>query len=590
MSGICGIIPKRGKVIIKEELDAMLAPLVKRGPDHEGKLLEKQFAFGHRRLNIIDPSLKAHQPMDDRQHGLAVTYDGAIYNYKELQKELSDRGYTFESESDTEVLLKAYHCWGDSFIEKLNGAFAFCIYDRNKEVFIFGRDRLGIKPIYYTLNNGDLYFASTIQALNQAGKVDGALSREALHYYLSFHAVVPAPFTIYEGVKKFEPGTLQVMDRNGGFKKHKYWSVTYKEEKDISEEQAAGEILHTLRESVRQQMFAGHVPVGALLSGGVDSSLIVAFMAEFSTSAVKTYSVGFENAGGEEGNEFYYSDLVSREFDTEHHKFFVESGKLLNEAQNCLRAMTEPMVSHDAVAFYLLAREVSKETRVVLCGQGADEIFAGYHWYPKMMEEKEDPVSRYRKSFFDREHAEVLETLQQEYRPLQDYSSQFVENHFGQTGATSAVNKALRIDSTIMAVDDPIKRVDNMTMHWGLEARFPFLQHQLVELAARIPISLKVKNGGKYILKKAAEKILPHAVIYRKKGYFPVPAIKYMQGEFLDFAGDVLFSRKARQRGLYNPDYIDKLWARPAEQMTVLGVNKLWQLAALEYWLQEMEG
>lgn len=348
-------------------------------------------------------------------------------------------------------------------------------------------------------------------------------------------------------------------------------------------------VLLKLRESVKRRMVSD-VPVGALLSGGLDSSLIVAMMAELNPSQLRTYSIGFENVNGEDGNEFQYSDLIAEKYQTQHNKFFIDSSNLLPHVRSCLEAMSEPMVSHDAVGFYLLSKEVIKNTKVVLCGQGADEIFAGYHWYPKIMEGRGDPVTLYQNSFFDREHREILNTLTPEYLPSRDYSTDFVRDHFSKPGADTPVDKAMRLDSTVMLVDDPVKRVDNMTMDWGLEARVPFLDHDVVELAAKIPPPLKVSSGGKHILKKASERVLPREVIYREKGYFPVPALKYLQGEFLEFARDLLFSHRARQRNVFQRDTLKTLLDRPQDQMTVLGGNKVWQMAALEYWLQKMEG
>ncbi len=589
MCGICGTISSTGKEVEEEDLRSMLPALANRGPDNEDIRMEGKYGFGHRRLKIIDLSEQGNQPMIDPELGLVITYNGMIYNYKELKKELEQKGYRFRSNSDTEVMLKAYHCWGDLFVQKLYGMFAFCLHDQKNDRFVLGRDRLGIKPLYYTEDNGHFYFASNIQALNDAGVVDRTLSSEALHYYLSFHAVVPAPHTIYKNVRKLEPGHILVLEPGGKKSFTQYWSVHYYQEEDMTEEEWIDAVLLKLRESVKRRMVSD-VPVGALLSGGLDSSLIVAMMAELNPSQLRTYSIGFENVNGEDGNEFQYSDLIAKKYQTQHSKFFIDSDRLLPHVKRCLEAMSEPMVSHDAVGFYLLSKEVIKHTKVVLCGQGADEIFAGYHWYPKIMEGSGDPVTLYRNSFFDREHPEILNTLTPEYLPSRDYSTDFVRDHFSKPGADIPVDKTMRLDSTVMLVDDPVKRVDNMTMDWGLEARVPFLDHDVVELAAKIPPSLKVSSGGKHILKKAAERILPREVIYRKKGYFPVPALKYLQGEFLEFARDLLFSHRARQRNVFQQDTLKTLLERPQDQMTVLGGNKVWQMAVLEYWLQKMEG
>ncbi len=250
-----------------------------------------------------------------------------------------------------------------------------------------------------------------------------------------------------------------------------------------------------------------------------------------------------------------------------------------------MQAMSEPMVSHDVIGFYLLSQEVSKHVKVVQSGQGADEVFAGYHWYPPMVD-AEDPLETYAGVFFDRDHAEYAQAIDPALLE-EDHSLAFVERHFAMPGARSGIDRALRLDSTIMLVDDPVKRVDNMTMAWGLEARVPFLDHELVELAARIPAEHKIAGEGKGVLKEAARSVIPHQVIDRPKGYFPVPALKYIQGEYLDFVQDILNSDVARQRPLFQRSYVDHLLADPRAHITPLRGSKLWQITLLEYWLQQ---
>jgi asparagine synthase (glutamine-hydrolysing) len=594
MCGICGTIRFDKKPIDEVVLKKMLPPLKGRGPDDEGIYVDQtgNFGLGHRRLSIIDLSENAHQPMIDSKLGLSIVYDGEIYNYQELREQLLAIGYTFYSNSDTEVLLKAYHAWGYSFVKRLNGMFAFCIHDQQRGRFLLGRDRLGIKPLYYTNTSEGFFFASNIQSLLATGQVDTTLSSEALHYYLSFHAVVPAPLTIFEKVKKLDSGTLMTIQRDGSSSFFRYWNIDFQRDvayAHVSENEWEDLIVEGLFKAVKRGMVSD-VPVGALLSGGLDSSLIVALMAKLEPDSLHTYSIGFEDVEQEEGNEFYYSDLIAQTFETNHQKIFIDSNRLLPNIVNAIGVMAEPMVSHDAVAFYLLSEEISKETKVVLSGQGADEIFAGYHWYPKVMNGTGNTLIDYQNAFFDRTHEEVLDTLHEQYKQkvMKNYSEDFILQHFSHPGADEPVDRALRLDTTVMLIDDPVKRVDNMTMAWGLEGRVPFLDHELVELAAKIPPNLKIKNGGKYILKKVAERILPHEVIYRKKGYFPVPAVKYLQGEYRDLVRDILRSDKARQRNLYNENYINRLIEKPDQHMTVLGGNKLWQLTVLELWLQQM--
>ncbi|UFJ41691.1 N-acetylglutaminylglutamine amidotransferase [Brevibacillus humidisoli] len=584
MCGICGVLSFDQDVESEDTLTQMLRQMEGRGPDDHGMHIVPGTALGHRRLSIIDLSQAGHQPMIDPELGLAITYNGEIYNYRQLKDELLQYGYTFRTGSDTEVLLKAYAHWGERFVEKLYGMYAFCLHDQKQRRWLLARDRLGIKPLYYVDKPNKLSFASSIQALLAARQFQPDLAPQALHYYLSFHAVVPAPMTIFREVKKLEPGTYLMIEEDGRRRQERYWQLNYSPQPDVTEEEWVDRLLSVLRASVKRRLVSD-VPVGALLSGGLDSSLIVALMRE-ELDDVRTYSIGFEDVESEEGNEFVYSDLVAQTFATEHQKIFVDSRQLLTEIRSCVRAMAEPQVSHDAVGFYLLSREVSKRTKVVLSGQGADEVFAGYHWYPKMQEQA-DPLSAYQAAFFDRSHTEVQEALTPPYH-AENVSELFVKEHFSQPGADDPVDKALRLDTGVMLVEDPVKRVDNMTMAWGLEARVPFLDHEVVELAAAIPSRFKLDNGGKGILKKAAERCLPHDVIYRKKGYFPVPALKYLQGEYHQFACDVLLSDTARERRLFDRDYVEKMLKDPDDHITILGGSKLWQLTLLDYWLQQI--
>ncbi len=586
MCGICGEIRFDGRNASASSIHAMCEEMVPRGPDSSGLWAQGRLAFGHRRLKIIDLSEKAQQPMWDAGLGLGIVYNGAIYNYPELRRELEGQGYRFFSSGDTEVLLKAYHAWGEEFVTRLNGMFAFALWQRDSGRVVLGRDRLGIKPLYYAEIDGGLKLASSLPALLAGGGIDTAIDPVALHHYLSFHAVVPEPRTILRGVRKLAPATLRIIEADGGQRTVRYWEPRFERQAGDRErpfEEWRDLVLDGLRQAVKRRLVAD-VPVGALLSGGLDSSLIVGLLAEAGQKGLKTYSVGFETVGEEKGDEFTYSDIIARHYGTEHHQIFVDTRRLLPALTRAVRAMSEPMVSHDAVGFFLLSEEVSKDVKVVQSGQGADEVFAGYHWYPPLLASS-DPVADYCRVFCDRDQGEMKEVLHPDLLG-DDHSRAYVAAHFARPGAEDAVDKALRLDSTVMLVDDPVKRVDNMTMAWGLEARVPFLDHELVELAARIPARHKVVEGGKYVLKEAGRQVIPAAVIDRPKGYFPVPALKYIRGEYLDFVREILQRPEARNRGIFRPEYIDRLLSEPERHITPLRGSKLWQVALLEYWLQ----
>lgn len=571
---------------------AMADSMAARGPDAAGVWSYGRVAFGHRRLKIIDLTPAGAQPMVDPELGLTVCWNGCIYNYEDLRDELAAEGYRFFSHSDTEVLLKAYHRWGDRFVERLNGMFAFAIAERDSGRVLLGRDRLGIKPLYITEDSERLRFASTLPALLAGGGVDTRIDPTALHHYLTFHSVVPAPLTILRGVRKLPPASLFAIEPDGRRTTSTYWSPTFTR---VSDHQSWTEndwqeaVLESLRAAVKRRLVAD-VPVGCLLSGGVDSSLIVGLLAEAGQHGLKTFSIGFESVGGVKGDEFAYSDIVAREFGTDHHQIRIDSRRMLPALDSAIDAMSEPMVSHDCVAFYLLSQEVSKHVKVVQSGQGADEVFAGYHWYPPLSHPDAATVSgslaRYRSAFFDRDQSGVDALVTDGQVAQDDPSGRFVYSHFGQPGAATGVDRALRLDTTVMLVDDPVKRVDNMTMAWGLEGRVPFLDHELVELAATCPPQLKTASDGKGVLKDAARQIIPAAVIDRPKGYFPVPALTHLEGPYLDLVRDALYAPSAKERGLFRPQAVERLLADPNGQLTPLRGNALWQLALLELWLQ----
>jgi asparagine synthase (glutamine-hydrolysing) len=593
MCGICGEIRFDGRSADVAAVTRMTGAMVSRGPDFDGVLAHGPVALGHRRLSIIDLSARGAQPMVDSDLGLTLVFNGCIYNYRDLRNELEATGYHFFSSSDSEVVIKAFHRWGTDCVDHFKGMFAFAIAERETGVVTLARDRLGIKPLYVAEKPGRLRFASTVRALLDAGDVDTELDRHALHHYMSFHSVVPAPRTIYRGVRKVPPATVRVIRPDGTQSDTVYWRPVF--ERDPARVSWTAHdwqdaLMDALRTAVERRMVAD-VPVGVLLSGGIDSSIVVALLAEQGQHGLATYSIGFDSVGGESGDEYFYSDLIAKAFDTNHHRIHVDSSRLLPAVPKTIAAMSEPMVSHDCVAFYLLSEEVSKSVKVVQSGQGADEILAGYDWYPPLATVARDQTTEaYAKVFFDRDHSDVLAIFAPEYCiGGGDPSRQFVTAHHAAPGAETAVDAALRLDTQVMLVDDPVKRVDNMTMAWGLEARVPFLDHDFVELAATCPAELKLAGDGKGVLKDASRGLLPAEVIDRTKGYFPVPGIRHLHGDVLDMVRDALTNDAARTRGLYRRETVDALLAAPNETRTTLGANALWQLAVLEMWLQSME-
>lgn len=586
MCGICGELRFDGREPDLALLDRMLKRLSRRGPDHEGRYGDGPLIFGHRRLAIIDLSGHSNQPMVDRDLGLAVVFNGTIYNYRDLRKELQGLGYRFFSQGDTEVILKAYAHWGEGCVDRLIGMFAFAIWNSAERTLFLARDRLGIKPLYFSRVEGEWFrFASNTQALLE-GEVDTGIDPVALHHQLTLHGVVPAPRTILKGIRKLAPGSTLTIDAQGHERFRSYWHLrATRPAQPLSEQEWLDAIHAALRLAVRRRLEIADVPVGVLLSGGLDSSLLVALLAESGVDNLLTFSVGFEDQPEEKGSEFEYSDQVVARYGTRHHKDLIANGEVLKRLPEAVTCMAEPMVGQDAVAFFLLAERVSRQVKVVQSGQGADEVFGGYFWYPMMASAQGSHLDRFRRHYFDRDHEEYLATVDSNYRGP-DYTSDWVSERLAEPDADEFLDRVLRLDVTALIVDDPVKRVDNMTMAWGLEARVPFLDHELVELAMSMPVDLKIGAGGKYILKKIARGLLPDAVIDRPKGYFPVPALKFVRGEFLDFMADIVNSRTCRERGLFQRTYLDALLAAPETHMTRLLGSKLWHSALLELWLQ----
>ena len=449
------------------------------------------------------------------------------------------------------------------------------------------RDRLGIKPLYWSADRDRLRFASNTQALLAGGGVDTRIDPVALHHQFTLHAVIPAPRTLLKGIRKLPPAHSLLIQADGRRTERRYWHLpATRPERTLSDPEWLDAIHHALRKAVQKRNDIADVPVGVLLSGGLDSSLLVGLLAEAGIDPIRTFSVGFEDQPEEKGSEFEYSDQVVACFDTDHHKIQVANADVLKRLPEAVDAMAEPMFGQDAVAFYLLAEQVSRKIKVVQSGQGADEVFGGYFWYPRMLAETEGSwLERFRKHYFDRDHDEMQRMFHPAYHGV-DHTSVLIGDLLEEPEADEFLDAVLRMDVTTLIVDDPVKRVDNMTMAWGLEARVPFLDHELVELAARCPPELKLRENGKYPLKAMARGLLPDAVIDRPKGYFPMPALKYVRGEFLEFMQDILHSQAARERSLYRIDYLDMLFAAPEMHHTRIQGSKLWHCALLEFWLQ----
>lgn len=586
MCGICGQLRFDGANVKNKDLSLMMEKIARRGPDAKGTFIRGAMGMGHQRLSIIDLSDNASQPMLDNTLKLAMVFNGTIYNYKKLMQQLTSYGYSFFSKSDSEVILKAYHYWGEDCVKHLDGMFAFAIWDMKNESLFLARDRFGIKPLYYNINDKYISFASNTKAL-LTQNINTAINPVALHQQLSLHGVVPAPNTIIKAIKKLRPASTIMINKRADLKEKNYWQpVAKRPDYKVSEADYVLRTKELLNEAVAKRIEATDVDVGILLSGGLDSSLLVALLSQQGYENINTFSIGFESIDDEIGSEFEYSDEVAKRFNSKHKKYNLDNSLVLQRLPEAVDNMAEPMVSQDSIAFYLISEQVKKDVKVVLSGQGADEAFAGYFWYEKMAAERGEEVNRFLKHYLDIKHSDLLDSLGDDYQ-LENYTYKWLEKEFLKPGAKTFMDKVFRTDITRLIVDDPIKRVDNMTMAWGLEARVPFMDFKLVEWALQMPADLKMRENGKYPLKQIAKGLLPDSIIHRKKFYFPVPALKYIQGESLDFMSDTLNSLSCIKRAVFNRDYVKKVIDSPRDYMTALKGSRLFHMALLELWLQK---
>jgi asparagine synthase (glutamine-hydrolysing) len=583
MCGICGEFKFNKSQFDDVKLTKLMDSIANRGNDSKGTYKEKNIFLGHHRLSIIDTSDKSNQPM--RISDFVIVFNGVIYNYKTLRRNLITKGHIFNSSGDTEVIIRLYIEHGSECVNYLDGVFSFAIYDTKKNNLFLARDRIGIKPLYYTLNNNEFRFSSSMNGLiNKNEKPQ--INPIALHYQFTLHSVVPAPHTIISGIQKLEPGHTLKITQSGESYLNKYFDINEVEIKNHKEQEIIDHSTYLLKKAVEKRVNIADVPVGILLSGGLDSSLITA-LAKKIKEQIDTYSIGFNTVNEEVGNEFYYSDLVAKNFKTSHIKYKINDDELFSNLDLVISNMSEPMFSQDSSAFFLLSNRVSKNNKVVLSGQGADEVFGGYFWYEKIMNEKSlneiDTLSKY---YFDRSFHNYKNIINDKY-----VDSNYVHDDISKAmnemnPSLSTLDKVFRLELSMFIIDDPVKRVDNMTMSHALEARVPFLDIDLITFVLSVEGSSKIKNTSKYYLKKLSEDFLKKEIIYRDKFYFPVPPLKIIEGKFYDYCKKVLNSDAALNRDIYNRKHIDRLLNEPNTNFTNLNGNELWHFTLLERWLQ----
>ncbi len=623
MCGIVGIFSTKISVPedIRTTIGRMVGAVEHRGPDDQGIWVGRGIALGHARLSILDLTAAGQQPMPNGEDSLKVVFNGEIYNFQELREELIQRGYNFKTHTDTEVVLNGYHCWGEQVFERLRGMFAIALWDQRDEKLILARDRIGKKPLFYAWHGNILLFGSEIKSILVWPGFKREPDYEAIHHYLTLQ-YVPAPWSAFNGVKKFPSGCYMVVTRDGRTSTQRYWALPspsqtcHRPLPELKEE-----LLSLLDEAVRMRMIAD-VPLGAFLSGGVDSSAVVAMMARHSSGRVKTFCIGFDEASYDERA---YARMVAERYATDHHEMVVRP-KAMAILPLLVWHYNEPFADPSAIPTYYVAQMARRHVTVVLNGDGGDESFLGYSRYSQCLETEwighlprsvrqfasrivqsiPPDVDRYRVlRVFRRWLSYVSEKDSRRYAPSMAYfydhdkvagydrllssflpnsSLDLLEPYFQQS--SSYVGGAAWADIHTYLPDDLLVKVDIASMAHGLEARSPLLDHKLMEWAARIPPAQKMKGGvSKAILKSTLEPFLPKDVLYRPKMGFGVPIDGWLKDELKEFAYDTLLSSHARQRGLMRSDHVQSMLDEHCNGIR-LHHTRLWALLMLELWFQ----
>lgn len=619
MCGIAGIYNYGTHAPVEAAtIDRMLAAIFHRGPDDSGAFFDGDFAMGMRRLSIIDLG-GGRQPIFNEDRTLALVFNGEIYNYRELAAQLEQRGHLLATHSDTEVIVHLYEEYGDDCVTHLRGMFGFALWDSRQRRVLLARDHLGVKPLYYHADHQRLIFGSEIKALLHAPDIHIAPNLEGIGHFLSLR-YVPAPMTAFDGILALPPGHILTCEASG-IHVRRYWDIDYSRqgERGRHEESYAEELDALLHESVRLQLMSD-VPFGAFLSGGVDSSTIVALMSKYVSEPVRTFSVGFAG-DGEEMNELPYARMVAEQYQTDHHEILITAQDMMELSERIVYHLDQPIGDHATIANYMVADLASRHVKMVLTGEGGDELFAGYARYagekfapafqripafardaalavggrlPGMRRAKialfalnqTDELERMTNWFplFNRDQKAQL--LSDGFRrQLVDLNSESIfASQLANTNATDQLSRMLYVDTKLWLPDDLLARGDKTSMAASLEGRVPLLDHRLVEFAARVPSGLKVKGlTRKYLLKKVAANYLPPEIINRKKQGFPLPYAHWFRKEARDFMGDLLAPATLRQRGLFDAGYVSRLVSEHDTGFADHSVL-LWGLLNVELW------
>lgn len=532
-----------------------------RGPDGSGYYVHDNIGLGHRRLSIIDLST-GNQPMFNEDKQIVTIYNGEIYNYREIKNELQAKGHIFKTDCDTEVIVHGYEQWGVDCVDKFNGMFAFSVWDKRAKTMWVVRDRLGIKPLYYYTNKSVFICASEIKAILKTGLVKSEINENVLDAYFSL-GYVPGPETMFKNVKKLMPGHWLTVGASE-IKEREYWDFNVDPFHEMDFGTASRRVKELLADAVQKRLMSD-VPLGAFLSGGLDSSMVVALMDEVMSDPVNTFTVGYHEGESEEN----YARIIADKFKTNHHVFYLEADNFFSSLKTLLNYAEEPIVEPAAIALYHIAKLAREKVTVLLSGEGSDEVFGGYYLYqymakidnarklfpkfsfpllkglatraPKMKQRKyldwlALPLNlRYQgtSSYLTKSQKQIL------YSPgffegKSDYLESIFSDYFKRVQKMDPLSQMLYVDTKTWLVDDLLIKADKMTMAASVELRVPFLDHRLVEAVMALPAKYKINRGeGKHILKKIAEPFLPHEIIYRRKMGFPVPTMDWFKGNLI---------------------------------------------------------
>lgn len=611
MCGIAGILSLDGRPVSVQDLRSMCAAMFHRGPDNDGFYVRPEVGLGMRRLSIIDIDA-GHQPIRNEDGSVWVVFNGEIYNFKELRRELEQRGHWFYTASDTETIVHLYEEYGSRCVEKMRGMFAFAVWDARRKQLLLARDRVGIKPLYYGQVGGRLIFASELKAILQLPEVECRLNWRAVNHLFTF-LVTPRSESIVEGVRKLEPGQTLTALLSGGICLERYWDVNFEPDYSRTEEDFIEQLREVLEDSVRLHL-ASDVPLGAFLSGGVDSSSVVAMMSRLTSGPVKTFSIGFTEG---DYNELAYARLVAGKFGTEHRELVLDPD-VLGIVEDLAWYLDEPFGDPSAIPTYMVSKLASEHVTVVLSGDGGDELFAGYDKYlvekaerryrllpaparellgvigtmlPEGMKGRNfmrhlslEGTERYldASTLFRREEKRKL--FQPEVLGLLANDDPWSEAAGYLAKANGGWLSALQyLDLHCYLPLDILTKVDRMSMAHSIEARVPLLDHRLVEFAATVPPELKLRGGrGKYIFKQAMRGVLPDEILERPKRGFAVPLGRWFRGQLGGFVRELLLSEKSRRRGIFNTGYIEQLIERHNRGRDL--DFHVWTLISFELW------